>query len=44
MIELWEKFFNGGWNYRETPSKQDCFKAGFEAGIAWANSPVDSDE
>lgn len=34
MIEEWKKFFNGGWNYGETPSKLDCFKAGFEAGRA----------
>lgn len=33
MIEAWKKFFGTGWLYGKEPSKQDCFKAGYEAAM-----------
>lgn len=35
MIEkAWQLFFGKGWDYRNVPSKKDCFEAGYKAGLA----------
>lgn len=31
--KAWEEFFKSGWEYRELPTKRDCFDAGFKAGL-----------
>lgn len=39
MEASWAKFFNKGWDYDKTPSKKECFEAGYQAAIDKLSQP-----
>lgn len=38
--KAWQEFFGTGWEYGKTPSKLECFNAGYDAAIKFIEAKV----